>query len=244
MTSQSAAAALALAPLLLLAACGDSDPTDPASGAFAAASAKKLDLAACDPGQGGFATTSTNPWFPFAEGNTWSYEGDDDGEFVELQITVLAQLEVVAGVTTRVIEERESVDGQLVELSLNYVAQAPDGTVCYFGEAVDIFEPGEPVSHEGAWRADEPGNGPGIIMPADPRPGVSFQMEDAPGIAEDEGTIVGGNTEVELANGEEYGGVIRVRESNPLDGGKGYKLYSAGTGLIVDEGVELLEFTP
>ena len=64
------------------------------------------------------------------------------------------------------------------------------GTVCYFGEAVDIYENGAIVSHEGAWRADDPGNAPGIFMPADPQEGMTFQQENAPGVAMDEATIV------------------------------------------------------
>jgi hypothetical protein len=37
----------------------------------------------------------------------------------------------------------------LIEVSLNYFAQNQDGTVCYFGEAVDMYEGGEIVSHGG-----------------------------------------------------------------------------------------------
>lgn len=73
----------------------------------------------------------------------------------------------------------------VIETSINYYAQTQDGTVCYFGEDVDIFLPDGGVSHEGAWRADDPGNAPGIFMPADPQVGMTFQQEVAPGTAED-----------------------------------------------------------
>jgi hypothetical protein len=140
-------------------------------------------------------------------------------------------------VTTQVVEERETVDGELLEVSWNYFAQAGDGTVCYFGEDVDIYEE-DGISHEGAWCADEADSEPGIIMPADPRPGMRFRMELAPGVAEDEGKIVGiGPISVPFGRFTE---TIRIREFNPLDAGKGYKVFAAGVGMIVDGPVELI----
>jgi hypothetical protein len=168
------------------------------------------------------------------------FDGEEGGVPIHLEIEVLRRTEVVAGVTTRVVEEQEWEDGELIEVSHNFYAQAGDGTVCYFGEEVDIYEGGQVVSHEGAWRADDPGNRPGIIMPAAPRTNVRFQMEDAPGIAEDEGTIVGtGPVRVPAGRFTE---TIRVREFNPLDGGKGYKVFAANVGLIVDEPVVLVSY--
>ena len=77
-------------------------------------------------------------------------------------------------------------------------------------------------------------------MPADPRPGMKFPMESAPGIAEDEGTIVGiGPVTIPFGRFDE---TLRVREFNPLDGGKGFKTFGAGIGLLVDGPVELTDF--
>jgi hypothetical protein len=208
--------------------------------------AKKLDGSVCDAPPGDFTLESLNPWFPIDVGWVWEYEGESDGELEELTITVLPDTEVVGGVTTRGVEEREQVDGELVEVSLNFFAvkaegTAGEGTVCYFGEAVDIFNEDGTVTHEGAWRADDPGNAPGIIMPAEPRPGVRFPMERAPGIAEDEGKIVGiGPVTVPAGT---FDDTIRVREFNPLDGGKDFKIFAFGVGLIVDGSVELVSFT-
>jgi hypothetical protein len=153
-------------------------------------------------------------------------------------------------VTTRVVEELEwedangngrvDSDENLIEVSRNYFAQTRDGTVCYFGEDVDIYEDGEVVSHEGSWRADATGNAPGIFMPEEPRPGMTFQQEVAPGVAEDEATIVGSGT-VEVPAGT-FRDTIRVREFNPLDGSVGYKSYADDVGLIQDGPVELLSY--
>jgi hypothetical protein len=231
--------------LLVGVGCDRTDPTAPAAREASdltptqRTSAKKLSVALCSPGQGGFTTASTNPYFPLGPvGRQWILIGEEDGESVRLQITVLNQTRVIAGVTTRVIEERESVGDELFEVTWNYFAQAANGTICYFGEDVDIYED-TGISHEGAWCADADDNQPGIFMPADPQPGMTFQIEVAPDVAEDEGKIVGiGPVEVPFGRFTE---TIRTREFNPLDGGKDHKVHAAGTGIIVDGPLALEE---
>jgi hypothetical protein len=208
----------------------------------AASSSKKPGLEICAPAAGGFTLASTNPYFPLQVGREWHYEGDEEGTSVQLHITVLEAVEVVAGITTHVVEERESHDGELAEVSRNFFVEASDGTVCYFGEAVDIYEDGAIVSHEGAWRADQPGNAPGIIMPADPRPGTKFIMERAPGVAEDQGMIVGSGP-IEVPAGT-FPDAIRVKEFNPLDGDRGIKVFARGVGLVIDGPVQLVSHSP
>jgi hypothetical protein len=112
-----------------------------------------------------------------------------------------------------------------------------DGTVCYFGEEVDIYEGGVVVSHEGAWRADDDGNAPGIFMPADPQVGMTYQQEVAPGVAEDRATIVRrGSFTVPAGT---FADTITVRDFNPLDGSRTTKVYARGVGLIADGPLEL-----
>jgi len=247
--SRVAAAAVSLA---LLQACGDR--TDGPDGQAAALwaqgqSEKKLDSEVlCAPDRTDFTLDSLNPWFPIGPVcQQWVLEGEEDGEFIHVEITVLDETEDVAGVTTRVVEEAEWVDGELLEVSRNFFVGTEEGTVCYFGEDVDIF--GDGVSHAGAWRADDPGNHPGIIMPGDPTPGMKFLTEGAPGIAEDVFKIIGRGRPIEAPFGE-FEDFIRVEESNPLEGGKGYKAFAGGElvdgepvgGIIVDDVLELVDF--
>jgi hypothetical protein len=206
--------------------------------ASASTSSKKPDIDICAPANEGFSLASTNPYFPLQVGHHWHYEGDEEGTAVQLDVTVLADIEVIGGVSTHIVEERELHDGELAEVSRNYFVEASDGTVCYFGEDVDIYEGGVVVSHEGAWRGDQPGNQPGIIMPADPRPGTKYVMEHAPGIAEDQGTIVGSGP-VKVPAGT-FPDAIRVKELNPLDGERGLKVFARGVGLVIDDTLELV----
>jgi hypothetical protein len=204
-------------------------------------SGKTLSPELCAPNRGGFTLESENDYFPIGVGSRWVFEGEEDGVAIRLQKTVLNQTEVVAGVRTRVIEEREWQDGELFEVALNYFAIARDETACYFGEAVDFYENGKIVSHEGSWRADAPGAAPGIIMPADPRLGQKFQMERAPGIAEDTGTIVRVGQTVRVPAGR-FKETIRVKEVNPLDGDIGFKWFAEDVGLLVDGPSKLVRF--
>ena len=229
------AATLAMA---LTGGCDKTDPTAPASSDALAlksengSAVKKLSAGLCSPGQGGFTIAGSNPYFPLTPvGKQAILTGEDEGQAVRLQVTILDRTKVIEGVTTRVIEEREWQDDELFEVTWNYFAQASDGSVCYFGEDVDIYE-ATGISHEGAWCAGAGDNAPGVFMPVDPTPGTKFQMEIAPEVAEDEGTIVGiGPIEVPFGL---FAETLRIREFNPLDGGKDFKIYAAGTGIIVD----------
>ena len=197
-----------------------------------------------------FATTGSNPYFPLWPGYALHLEGEeeDDGETVELAvtITVLADTELVDGVLTRVLEERESEDGELVEVSRNFVAMCREtGDVWYFGEDVDDFEDGEIVGHGGAWRAGVDGARAGILMPGTPLLGARFQQELAPGEAEDRGEVVGiaGAATVPAGSFDQVLSILDTDALNPAAEGD-LKQYAHGIGLIVDETLKLTEITP
>ena len=202
-----------------------------------------LSISVCDPSAGPFSLLINNPFFPLFVGDELVLEGEDDeGTFLEIIITVLDETEIVAGVTTRVVEEAESEDGEIVEISRNFFAQAPDGTVCYFGEDVDDYEDGEIVGHEGEWRAGENGNLPGIIMPGNPQVGQIFQQESAPGIAEDQAEIVAMGETIDVPAGE-FSDTLTTLDCNPMENGAiDEKVYVEDIGLAIDEDAELVSF--
>jgi hypothetical protein len=221
------------------------------------AQAEPLDPALCAPNQS-FTLNITNAFLPLSPvGRQWVLVGEDRGESLGFQLTVLAATRTFnfgrgVKVTTRVVEEREWADANgngvldsgeaLIEVSLNYFAQAPDGTVCYFGETVDIYENGVVVSHSGSWLATDPGSAPGIFMPAVPTVNMTFQQEFAPGVAEDQAKIVGSGP-VTVAAGT-FSDTIRVQELNPIDADKGDKVYARDVGLIMDGTLGLVRCAP
>lgn len=197
----------------------------------------ELDIAVCDASAGPFSLVIDNAFLPFVVGTAQVLE-DEDGE-ERVRISVLDETEVVSGVVTRVVEEREWESGALAEVSRNFFAQAPDGTVCYFGEDVDEYEGGEVVRHEGAWRAGQDSAKPGILMPADPGVGMAYAQEVAPGVAEDRGEIIAMGDTVETPAGT-FTDTVTVRETSPLDAGSSLKHYARGVGMIYDDGIALI----
>lgn len=219
------------------------------------AAKKTLDHRALCAPENDYSLTIDNPYFPLSPGSEWTYFGFEDDEPLGLQITVLDDTENFYGgeIVTRVVRELEWVDEDedgrldnkedLIEESFNYFAQA-DGTVCYFGEDVDIYNEDGTVSHEGSWRADEGKNAPGIFMPAgvqDLAVGTSWYMEVAPKVAKDRATFEG--VLDYMVGGTAYHDSIQITDCNTIDRDCGTKFYAPRVGLIVDNVLELTEYT-
>lgn len=199
-----------------------------------------------------WADTGRNPYFVLVPGRRLIYEGEDEGVQKRLLITVLHETRPItldiAGeprtVVTRVVEERELEDGVLVERSRNFFAIcAPTNDVFYFGETVNIYEPGQPISHEGAWLAGADGAQPGIIMPGRFLLGARYHQERAPDVAMDraEHTRMGMTVDTPLRT---FKNCVEVVETSPLEpGAESVKLYCRGVGLVVDGALRLVEIT-
>jgi hypothetical protein len=158
---------------------------------------------------------------------------EEDGEKLQVIMTVLDETKVVDGVETRVVEEKESEEGNLVEVSRNYFAICkPSNNAIYFGEDVDIYEDGKIVSHEGAWLAGQNGAKAGMIMPGRVEVGLKYYQEIAPGVAEDRAEIVSVNEVLATSVGN-FEQVLKTEETNPLKPDeKEYKFYVPRIGLI------------
>jgi hypothetical protein len=170
-------------------------------------------------------------------------EGVDGKKHVELVITVLNETEVVDGVETRVVEERESSDGQLVEVSRNFLAiSTRTNSVYYFGEDVDMYRNGKIAGHEGAWRSGVNGARYGLLMPGLPLPGSRYSQENAPGIAMDRSEILGtGDTLVTRAG--TFAQCLSIKETTPLEpGSTELKRYAKNIGLIEDGRLTLVRY--
>jgi uncharacterized membrane protein YkoI len=138
------------------------------------------------------SSTGTNPYFVLEPGYKLVLEGKDGAKNVRLEVTVLKETRRVGDVETRVVEERETADGQLVEVSRNFFAISKrTNDVYYFGEDVDIYEDGKVKSHEGAWLSGENGARFGLMIPGTPLLGARYYQEIAPGIAMDRVEVVG-----------------------------------------------------
>ncbi len=238
MGTASLAAALGIA---LLAACGgDSTETEPV----------------IDPGDGGeysvdldpadFTTVIDNPWLPLLPGNRWVYQGE--GERTE--VTVTDRTRVVMGIEAVVVVDQVFEDGELVEDTEDWFAQDAEGNVWYVGEETAEYEDGEIVSTEGAWEAGVDGALPGIVMPADPQPGLAYRQEYYEDEAEDMAEVVRLDGTASVPAGD-YTDLVVIEEWTPLEPDVvEEKYYAAGIGPVLEETVvggsernELLEYS-
>ena len=191
-----------------------------------------------------FATTGHSPFFPLVPGQVAVYRGEADGEPAELTITTTDLTVDIGGVLTRVVEERQLENDELVEVSRNFFAHCTENnTVFYFGEETDIYENGEIVGHEGSWQAGTAGAKAGVIVPGMPMLGARYFQEIAPGVAMDRGEVI----QVGVAAATPYGsfsGVLVTEETTPLEpGAREFKRYAPEIGLIQDAELKLTTFT-
>jgi hypothetical protein len=128
-----------------------------------------------------FSRPLANDYYPLEPGLTTVFEGG--GEHVE--VTVTEDTKVIMGVTTQVITDQVTVDGELTEDTVDWYAADNFGNVWYFGEKTAEYENGEITSTEGSWEAGLDGALPGIIMLAEPRVGDTYRQEFYAGEAED-----------------------------------------------------------
>jgi hypothetical protein len=187
------------------------------------------------------ASTGTNRFFILLPGHQSVFEGQDKGKTVQLTITVLNETKLVDGVETRVVEERETLGGELVEISRNYFAiSTKTSDVFYFGEDVDSYKKGNITSHGGAWLSGVGGARFGMMMPGRPLLGARYHQEVAPKVAMDRAEIVSLTESLETKAGK-FENCLKTEETTPLEIGKSHKLYAPGVGLISDGDVKLVK---
>jgi hypothetical protein len=185
------------------------------------------------------ASTGRNPYFILEPGYKLILQ---DGK-EQLIITVLNETKKVGNAETRIVEERETKAGQMVEVSRNYFAISKrTNSVFYFGEEVDMYNGGKVVSHEGSWLAGTNGARFGLMMPGIQLLGAKYYQEFYPGVAMDRATIVSVSENLRTPAGE-FNNVLKVAETTPLEPRTiEYKYYASGIGLLQDGSLKLVKF--
>jgi hypothetical protein len=188
-----------------------------------------------EPGE--LATTGRNPFFVLEPRYVLVLEDGED----RLVITVLDETRTIDGVETRVVEERETEGGALVEVSRNFYAiSRRTNSVFYFGEEVDMYAAGKVTGHEGAWVSGAKGARFGLMMPGVPLLRGRYYQEIAPGIAMDRAEIVSITDTLATPAGI-FRHVLRTDETTPLErGARESKRYAPGIGLIQDGSLKLV----
>jgi len=229
--SRRGAAASTLAGLLATlaaAGCGGSG-TSEASGL--PQGSEPVDL---DPAE--FTTEIDNPYWPMEPGSRWVYrESDTEGSEQRVVVEVTERTKRIAnGIEAVVVRDVVSEGGEPVEITDDWYAQDSVGNIWYLGEETAEYENGEVVTTAGSFEAGVDGAQPGIIMPADPEPGMEYRQEYYEGEAEDEGAIVSvGEEQVEVPAGH-YADVVMTRDLVPLEPKvHEFKLYARDVGPVM-----------
>ena len=188
--------------------------------------------------KGELSATGRNPYFVLEPGYQLTLEDGNE----RLVVTVTDQTKTVDGVETRIVEERETKDGQLVEVSRNFFAISKrTDSVFYFGEEVDMYKGGKITSHEGAWQAGVNGAKFGLMIPGQILLGGRYYQEIAKDVALDRAEIVSMSESLQSPAGE-FKGCVKTEETTPLEPGvKEYKLYAPGVGLVQDGSLKLVK---
>jgi hypothetical protein len=181
------------------------------------------------------SATGRNLYFILEPGYQLVLEGKEGKKSIRLEVTVLNETKKIGNVETRIVEEKETADGKLTEISRNYFAVCTQtNDIFYFGEDVDVYKDGKIVNHEGAWLAYQGKNKPGLMMPGTAKIGAKYYQEIAPGVAMDRAEIVSVMETLQTPAGI-FKNCLKTQETTALElGSKEYKIYAPGIGLIKD----------
>lgn len=182
----------------------------------------------------------TNAWFPLEPGTRWTYrEVDEDGEVMEVVVTATSETRMIAnGAEARVVRDTVTLDGEIIEDTLDWYAQGTDGTVWYLGEDTAEFEDGYLASHEGSFEAGVDGALAGVIMPADPQVGQNYRQEYYANVAEDNGEVLALDGTATVPAGS-YDGLLQTADTNTLEPDVlEHKFYARDVGVVLTVDVE------
>ncbi len=196
-------------------------------------------------------TQIDNSFFPQSVGaiRTYREETEDGTEIIEIE--VMDETRVVAGIDCSVIRDRVYLDDVIIEDTYDWFAQDDTGNVWYMGEEVvnyDYDDEGNLIdtNTEGSWEAGLNGAQAGIQMWTSPVVGSSYYQEYYEDEAEDMGLVVASGVTVSLANGTTYQNCLQTLDWTPLEpSALEYKFYAPGVGFIKelhlgsDESLEL-----
>ena len=184
-----------------------------------------------------------NPFYPLVTGTKYTYQAeviDDETEEVsteDIVVDVLNETKTILGVESRVVRDRVTEDGLVIEDTFDWFAQDDDGNVWYMGERVTNYEYDDEdnligTNDGGSWEAGVNGAQAGIIMEADPRIGFKYYQEFSPGNVLDQAVGVGRRERLETPIGT-FTNVYRTREITVAEpDGLAEKLYAPGLGTI------------
>jgi len=204
----------------------------PASGPFPAAVRKDPYQPKINPAD--FTTRIDNPYFPLTPGRSYRFEGTTSYGDETDTVTVTNQTVEILGVRCVVVKDAVQTNGALTELTFDWYAQDAAGNVWYFGEDSHEISGGVPTSSAGSWRAGADGARPGVVMPAEPKVGLTYRQEYLVGRAEDMARVLALHAKTDVPYGS-FDQLVLTRDWSPLEPSViEHKYYAKGVGLVME----------
>lgn len=155
---------------LVAAACGAAPPPTGPSGV------DLLEAPSPSPDPADFVERVDHAWFPLDPGERREYDVTGQPGVATWVVTVVAGEEAHGVPVTGRRVVRRGPQGRVVGEETAWLAQDREGNVWLLGH--DVRGPDTP---EQRWRAGPEGPGAGLVVPADPRAGDGWVVQDAPG---------------------------------------------------------------
>jgi hypothetical protein len=185
-----------------------------------------------------FGTTIDNRYLPYKPGTRFHFEGVRGTTRQTDDEVVLRRTKRILGVTCTVVRDTVSEHGRAVERTDDWYAQDKQGNVWYMGEAAFELKNGRFVKASDSWESGVNGAHPGIIMPADPRPGDAYRQEYyPPGKALDEARVLRLTGTLTVRYGT-FKHLLVTSEFSPLEPQTEQKYYARGVGEIAERVVK------
>jgi len=187
----------------------------------------------------------TNPYLPLASLKQDILEGKEGSDKIRIERTAKPDIRKIYIINNQpvealCVEDREYVNGALMEVALDYFVQDDSGAVFYLGEDVDEYKDGKVVGHSGTWHFGRDTQSPGVLFPAQPKIGERFMPEDVSKEIHENDEIVS-LTETVTTPAGTYTNCVKVKEVL-ADGEIEYKYYAKGIGVVreVPDGGDVL----
>ena len=182
-----------------------------------------------------FTTQIDNPYWPMKPGSHWVYrETNADGDVQRNDVIVTSKTKTITGIEAVVVHDTVRQNGQLTEDTYDWYAQDSEGNIWYLGEDTTEYGHGKVKTKEGSWEAGVDGALGGIIVPAHPKPGLTYREEYYKGHAEDGAEVLSLNAHARVPYGT-YDHVLQTRNVSPIEPNVvEEKFYAPGLGVVLE----------
>jgi hypothetical protein len=185
-----------------------------------------------------FVARVTNRYWPLEPGTAYHFRGVRGTTPQTDDAVVTRQTKVILGIRCTVVRDTVSEHGHPVERTFDWYAQDKQGNVWYMGEDAFELKNGHFAKASDSWESGVDGAKPGIIMPADPRPGDRYRQEYyPPGEALDEAHVLALRGTVKVPYGTFTHSLV-TSEFSPLEPQTEEKYYVAGIGEVAERVVK------